>query len=137
MRRTAVRSRRHKSRDVWGGGRRRSCLRKFHGHAANLHRALLQWHIGTNSDRPAASCNLIVESREGVSDSIPIVPATPATIRPDTSDAGLSHIDAPGLLSLTFRTDPPRLVYARTSVLAESLGLPGGVYDAPVLNQSI
>jgi len=44
-------------------------------------------------------------------------------------------IDATGLLSLAWRATAQgcELLFARTSLLTERLGLPGGVYDAPQL----
>lgn len=51
------------------------------------------------------------------------------------ADDGLLHLHAPGVLTATVRlgAEGPALLYARTPLL-ETLGVPGGTADRPVLN---
>lgn len=113
----------------------------LNGHAAGLRACSLLVRVtGLDGSGPClvrASLELVMGGGAGgQSDSIPLTetPGAIATLTDDPAAACVS-IDAPGLLSLTVRTAgaEPALLFARSGLLADRLGLPGGVYDAPEL----
>ncbi len=103
----------------------------LNGQAPRLVAAALLWHITSTTARAELALELTDSSRH----SIPLTDALPiTTIR--LSDADLIHIEVPNALHITLRhTDAPAILFARTSLLASPLALPGGVYDAPTLTR--
>ena len=102
----------------------------LNGEAPRLAAAALIWHISETTARAELALELTDKSRH----SIPLAVPTPITINRH-SDSNLLHIAAADILHLTLRdhADEPAILFARTSLLAGELALPGGVYDAPAL----
>ena len=107
----------------------------LNGQAPRLAAAALVWHVNSNSAR----AELVLELNDSTRHIIPLTAAIPiTTIR--QPDSNLIHIDAPApanTLHITLRehADKPAILFARTSLFAHPLALPGGVYDAPTLTR--
>lgn len=119
--------------------------RLLNGHAATLKTCALMLHVqGLDGQGPClVHARLELAQSGGRKDAIPLteLPGVLATLDVD-SETGYLNVDAPGLLSLTLRArgagagrggNVPALRFARSALLADRFGLPGGVYDAPVL----
>ncbi|MBX3407645.1 MAG: hypothetical protein KF869_12875 [Phycisphaeraceae bacterium] len=84
-------------------------------------------------DPPRAVLVLISARGDRAEHALPLAAAAPEIVRDEPR--GLLHIDLPGVLAMCLRANGDRraaLVYAHTPLLA-AIGLPGGVYDVPVL----
>ena len=105
----------------------------LNGHAARLVACVLVWTI----DDETASAWLELTVAGGERDGLVLVERG-AVVRVEDAGAGLVHIDVPGLLRATLRPGPDgvEILFARTTLLNARLGLPGGVYDRPELNDA-
>lgn len=111
--------------------------RLLNGHAATLRSCSLVVRVQGLDGRGGcvAHARLDLRMAGGQTDSIPLteLPGVSATLDIDAATDCL-NVEAPGVLSLTLRTrEALALRFARTPLLTDRLGLPGGVYDAPGL----
>ena len=100
----------------------------LNGEAPRLVSAALLWHIRGTTARAELALTLTRNERH----TIPLTGPLPITT---SITAGDIHIDAADALHLSLRhgSGDPAILYARTSLLAATLALPGGVYDAPAI----
>lgn len=98
------------------------------GEATRLVSAALVWHIRSTSARAELALTLTRNERH----TIPLTDLIPVTTTITSDDI---HIDATDALHLSLRSGEggPAILYARTPLLAATLALPGGVYDAPAI----
>ncbi len=100
----------------------------LNGEAPRLVAAALLWHIRGTTARAELALTLTRNERH----NIPLAGPLPIT---NTITSGDIHIYAANTLHLSLRQGEgdPVILYARTSLLATTLALPGGVYDAPAI----
>lgn len=104
----------------------------LNGHAAKLRTCALIWRVNLASLRAAAA--LEVEVAGGMHEEIAIEGLCDNAATSSVDEAtGLRTLMVGAHLVLVVRDDASHtLVYAKTSVLSERLGLTGGVYDGPM-----
>lgn len=105
----------------------------LNGHAAQLRGAALEWRLALTSSDVRGSCSLVLTLRDGTTDTLPILENVPVTV---STTPGYQHLDAPGRLAITLRASTRTLIFARTTVLQNPLGLPGGVYESPAITDA-
>lgn len=99
----------------------------------------LRWVIEQSGDDILAraaivdSCEREAPSASGVRVT-PLLESRGGMMRPEPvwiDDGDMVHVDLPGLVIVSLRRqrDGTRLLYARTRLLEETLGLPGGRYE--------
>jgi hypothetical protein len=107
---------------------------RLNGHAPRLASCELTLRVLIEAGHAAVHAALDVTLSGGERESIPVLSpgGAPAQVLDEGSRV---HVDAPGVLAATLLRTPDglTLAYARTPLLAATLGLPGGVYDAPTL----
>lgn len=97
----------------------------LNGHAAKLRACALVIEV----EGAAASAWLEVGLTDGVRERVELASRVPVS---RVVEDGLEFMEAAGVVEAVIRDDA--MLYARTSVLERALGLPGGVYDAPVIS---
>lgn len=102
------------------------------------------WQIGSGDGARRMSVNVRIDDRRAGVSAMMIGGSEPRTFDAPASIAvdrehGLVHVDAPGVLSLTFAPandgHEARLLYARTPLLM-TMGVAGGQSEAPRLEWS-
>ena len=103
----------------------------MNGHASTLADAALLILVSPRT----CSATLVLRSRSGEEDQLPIRCGAASGVPTITHDNGRVHIDIPSALSMSIDAtrSHARLLYASTPLLTDRLALSGGVYDQPEL----